>query len=555
MTIRDASWEQRYQQLVDTAVSNNTEFHRWLRTWADLEAEVYEQGTALLRAYQADMTNVEVKRERQTFLTTRRPGLQALHDRAAQMAVEWSEHFSVPKDWRQAFMYFGVVARQAKQPSGDLDGQVELIGGELSALFSQLPYRLHGEPVEARTRAALAVSPDRAQRHAAFQSSREARLAVIPEVVHLMRRSLDLRREIARRAGYDTAHQHLWSLLERVDYTPQDVHTFRTSVREHLTPLLVAFRNRRKDLLRVEALKPWDLTIDPFGGAAQPRFADEAELIERVADSLPLPGLGDQVRRLWRTGLLDLTARPGKADRSYSDFLAHQRLPYVQMRLQPTPDAVQILYHELGHVAQLSGVKRGSPFWHHFPGVEMREFVAQNFELWSLNQLPTLFTFDDAPGHVLRFYEKTLARMVGQCVMDEFQEWFYSCEHTPDQSQMEEVWQHISDQYPIGIDREGLPASEPLGYATAQVVRRPLVGIEYALAWSWAFAFVSQAEVAPDQTFSHLAEALLLGNTRPLPELLRVAGVAFSLSATQVETLHMPMQQALNRAPSHRSAI
>ena len=169
--------------------------------------------------------------------------------------------------------------------------------------------------------------------------------------------------------------------------------------------------------------------------------------------SSTLPGLSDQVAQLYAEGYIDLLSRPGKAVRSYTDYLAAQHKPYVQMQVQPTPLSYQILFHELGHVAQWTGVASGSSFWHYFPGVEMREFVAQVFELWSLGQLSEFFLFENEPLYRLRFYEQTLSRMVSQCITDEFQEWFYTTSDEITQARLEEVWQAISDQYPTGVDR------------------------------------------------------------------------------------------------------
>lgn len=463
------------------------------------------------------------------------------------MAIELGKAFTIPADWHQVFLYFQVIAQQSQQPSGELEGQADVIAGEITTLFSQQTYELGGEAISAQAVTALSASPDRNKRQAAFLSSRESKKQIAPQVVAKYQASLDLRREIAQRGGEANVHTYMWRLLERFDYTPEQVRQFRSDVRTWLNPLLVEFREKRRELLGVERLRPWDLAIDPFGSRPTPRFSAETDVMRQVTRSLAdtLPGLSKQVAALYAGGYLDLAPRPGKAARSYTDYLAHSHKPYVQMSLQPTPTSVQILFHELGHVAQLSGVAPGSPFWHYFPGVEMREFVAQVFELWSLSQLPQFFDFENEHLYKVRFYEQTLSRMSSQCIMDEFQEWFYTTSEEVTRERMEEVWQAISDQYPTGVDRSGLPDSEPLTYLSQQLVRRPLVGIEYALAWGWAFSFIANVEADSAQAFGQLGQALSLGNTRPLPELLRTAGVEFSFSPQQLNRLATTMRRAL----------
>lgn len=552
-TATGQTWNQRYENLHATEITKDQEFHHWLLRWAELEAEIYEHGTALTRTFQADTTDADARRTRQEFLTRQAPGLRAQHDRTAHQAVELSQQFAVPEDWRQVFLYLKVMARHALQPSGELEGQADVLAGEITTLFAQQAYELDGRPVSAQELGTLAVSPDRTQRQAASLSVGAALRRIAPEVVTRYGVSLELRREIAQRSGEATVHSHIWNLLERFDYTPAQVRQFRSDVRTWLSPLLMEFREKRRVLLGVEQLRAWDLAVDPFGASVTPRFSWEQEVVRQAARALAptLPGLSEQVVQLYEEGYLDLTPRPGKAARSYTDYLAHRHKPYVQMSLQSSPASYQILFHELGHVAQLTGVAPGSPFWHFFPGVEMREFVAQVFELWSLDHLDQFFKFENADLHRVRFYEQTLSRMTAQCVMDEFQEWFYTTSEQITQARLEEVWQAISDQYPTGLDRGEEPRPTPLGYLSQQLVRRPLVGIEYALAWGWAFSFMEGVRADAPRAFAHLAEALRLGNTRPLPDLLKVAGVSFSFSPEQLRRLNTTMRGALLSVDAH----
>ncbi|MPY68064.1 M3 family oligoendopeptidase [Deinococcus sp. SDU3-2] len=540
------TWEERYQHLHGATVDSDQAFREWLLNWAALESEVYEHNTALVRDFQANTSDEQARAARHEFLTQHAPRLRTWHDQTALLAVSWGERFAVPADWRQTYLYLRVMARQAEQPSGDLEGQVEVIAGEITSLYAQRRYEWNGEEVSAAQLSQWSTSPDRDLRRAAFLSQRASLARIAPEVVGRYRASLELRREMARRSGEATVHRHLWQGLERFDYSPAQVQQFRANVRQSLAPLLVEFREKRRELLGVDRLHPWDLAVNPFSGRALPRFGTEAEVMQQVARTLAgtLPGLSDHVTRLYAEGHLDLTARPGKAARSYTDYLAASHQPYVQMNLHPTPSSYQVLFHELGHVAQLTGVAPGAPFWHAFPGVEMREFVAQVFELWSLDRLPEFFDMDGANRYRVRFYEQTLSRMCAQCVMDEFQEWFYTTPEEITAVRLAEVWQAIQQQYPTGVDRSG-EAYADLGYLSQQLVRRPLVGIEYALAWGWAFEFVETVRLDPDQAFGSLAQALRLGNTRPLPELLHTAGVNFSFSPQRVQTLSGTLRQAL----------
>ena len=131
--------------------------------------------------------------------------------------------FIVPADWHQVFLYLRVVAEQACQPTGGLAGQAEVVASEITILFAQREYEMDGEPVSAQEVSALLTSPDRHQRQAASLSSWRSLRRIAPQVVSRYRAGLNLRRELAERSGEPSVHRHMWRLLERFDYTPEQV--------------------------------------------------------------------------------------------------------------------------------------------------------------------------------------------------------------------------------------------------------------------------------------------------------------------------------------------
>ena len=91
--------------------------------------------------------------------------------------------------------------------------------------------------------------------------------------------------------------------------------------RTHIVPLAAERRERRRRRLGLDALRPWDLVVDPLSQPPLRPFATADELEEgaaRIFDRLD-PELGAEYARL-RGGFLDLGSRRNKAPGGYCSF-------------------------------------------------------------------------------------------------------------------------------------------------------------------------------------------------------------------------------------------
>ena len=74
---------------------------------------------------------------------------------------------------------------------------------------------------------------------------------------------LKLREKIARNAGYSNYRDYAFRARARFDYTPEDCVAFHDAIEKQVMPVIRELHAERRELLGLEKLRPWDLSVDP----------------------------------------------------------------------------------------------------------------------------------------------------------------------------------------------------------------------------------------------------------------------------------------------------
>src|SRR5262249_833422 len=138
---------------------------------------------------------------------------------------------------------------------------------------------------------------------------------------------------------------------ERFDYGVEETIAFQDAIERLVVPLARRFQEERRDLLKVEMLRPWDLSVDPLGRAPLRPFRAAEQLAEGAEASFSGvgPELGRQFAFMRSHGLLDLANRKGKAPGGYQTTLEDDRLPFIFMNAVGLDGDVRTMLHEGGH--------------------------------------------------------------------------------------------------------------------------------------------------------------------------------------------------------------
>lgn len=385
----------------------------------------------------------------------------------------------------------------------------------------------------------LQTASDRALREHAWHTVSQRQLADRDLINALWVRFMNLRRELAHNANYNSYRDFRWVQKLRFDYTPEDCAAFHRAIEEVVVPAAQHIYARRQARLGVDSLRPWDLAVDPTGKPPLKPYDTVAELEEKGSAIFHQvdPQLGRYYDTMRHEGLLDLANRKGKAPGAYSiGFMVAQR-PFIFMNAVGHYREVRTLIHEAGHAFH-AFERFALPYAHQQSSpMEFNEVASMAMELlaapyWQ-NDRGGFYTPQDYARARIQHLEKIMLFWPYMAVVDAFQHWVYeNHERATDPEQCDATWAELWDRFMIGIDYSGLEADKRNGWHRKRHIHRtPFYYVEYGLAQLGAVQVWYNALTDQAGAVEAYRRALALGGTATLPELYAAAGARFAFDA------------------------
>lgn len=541
----------RYEALATEPLTSQ-DVPAWLERWSDLEKDVMEAQSRLVRAKDADPTDQAAEQAFIDFVQEVQPEVmragQRLNDRLLAQ-TDWEPegpHVQMLRRLRsEAALY-----REENLP---LLSELTTLANEFNKITGALRAKVGGEELTLPQAQRLLLSPDRAQREAAWRGIAEANLQAAPQLDALFLRLLAMRREVARNAGFGNYRDYAWQAMNRFDYTPENTRELHDAVEQQVVPLQARLNAERQQRLGLETLRPWDTQADPLGRPALQPFQSSEEYVDtagRIFETLDAE-LGAQFAAMRAGGYLDLEARPGKVPGyGYCSYLPRTGSPYIYWSAVGTDGDVRVLMHEAGHAFHfLASGKPTDLIWNMLAPIEFAEVGSQAMELLTLPLLGKpvgYYAPEDAARARRDKIETVLRQFISQATGDAFQQWLYA--EAPEDvtiAQIDAKWLECSERFGRGVDWRGLEEVRAKGWQFVHVFAYPLYLIEYSLAWMGALQVWQAALRDPDVALRQYKEALALGSTRPLPELFQAAGARFAFDADTMKGLMALLEEQL----------
>ncbi|PRO64684.1 M3 family oligoendopeptidase [Alkalicoccus urumqiensis] len=380
---------------------------------------------------------------------------------------------------------------------------------------------------------------DRSVREKAMRLSYEAFGEVKEELQQILSDLIQLRKKKTENAGLSNYAEYMFKEYERFDYTPEDCRTLAASVREEVLPVLSEVQEKHKEKLGFQQYRPWDIQAPAPGEKPLKPFENRAELVSRASSIFEKldPRFQELIETMDARGMLDLTARKGKAPGGFCSNLPISNLSFIFMNASGVHDDMITLLHEMGHCIH-------NDFTSHFRLHEYKETPMEAAELASMSM--ELLTMD----HWHHYYQDekelnqakrdqftgVLSLLPIGVVVDQFQHWMYE---NPDHSEEERLqkFQSLHEKFGTGVvDWDGLEEWRSRSWLRIlHIFEVPFYFIDYVIAQIGALQVYKNYKQNPDQALQQYKEALKLGSSVPLPDVYKAAGIKFDFSK---ETLH-----------------
>jgi oligoendopeptidase F len=528
-----ATWDEvvpYFDDLVERPLDAST-VEEWLSAWSRLEELVTEAAAQAMIAYTIDTSDTEKEKDHLRFSTEILPRME---ERSVELARRFVALGHSTPELATTVARFRTSIEIFREANVPLFSELEELSARYQRITGSMTVTWDGEERPLPQLQPFLKSPDRAVRERAFRAATQPYLEERGALAGLFDRMFELRQRAARNAGFANFRDYIFPAKFRFDYTPADCERFHEAVERTAAPAVARIMEHRRQRLGLDALRPWDLAVDPYRAAPLRPFETVDQFVgaaRRVFDRVD-PVLGGQFQTMIDERLLDLDSRKGKAPGGYCETLQFRGRPFIFMNAVGLVDDVMTLLHEAGHAFHAFASHRQPLIWQRHPGSEAAELASMSMELLASPHLakPTgYFTPEDHRRAWLEHLEDVLLSLVHIASVDAFQTWIYTSPDGADAVARDEAWLRIRGRFERGVDWSGLERERVARwYRQLHIFMYPFYYIEYGIAQIGALQIWRNSLADHAGAVARYREALALGAVRALPDMYRAAGARLS---------------------------
>jgi oligoendopeptidase F len=545
-----ASIEPFFEHLLGEEPEGLSGLKAWLRDLSELEAFLEEEGAWRYIRMTVDTTDEAAANAYRTFITEIQPKVAPLAD---QLNRKLASHPFAGELKGDAFRIYLRGIRSAirlfREANIPLNTELQELAQKYSSITGSMSVEVNGEQLTMQAASARLQSTDRSYREAIYRAVAEVRLKHKDELEQVFDTMVRLRDTVAGNAEYPDYRSYMFASLGRFDYTIQDCIDFHRSIENAIVPLAREISQSRRVKLKLDALRPWDLAVDPEGRDPLKPFGTAAELLTKSVDVFAKvdPFFADCLRSMDELGHFDLASKPGKAPGGYNYPLYESGLPFIFMNAVGTQRDLVTMMHEGGHAVHsvLSHPLELTSF-KSCPS-EVAELASMSMELISMDHWDVFYTDQAACIRAKREHlEDLLTTLPWIARIDAFQHWIYTNpRHT--RHDRAEAWLELGERFDVAeVDWSGFDDARTYSWhRQLHLFEVPFYYIEYGMAQLGAVAVWRNYKQHGSEALEQFKNALALGYTKGIKEIYRTAGIQFDFTPSYLEELAEFVQSEL----------
>ena len=516
------------------------DLEHWLLDWSELDAALDEESSCRYIAMTCHTDNVEAEKAYLDFVENIEPQLKSRQFKLEQLylAHPARSHLSRPRyevfdrDTALRVQLFREENVALETEEAKLEQQYQKLSGSLT-----VPFR--GEEKTLQHMARYLEEPDRALREEAWRLVADRRWQEADRFEDLFDQMLKLREQIARNAGFGNYLEYAFREKGRFDYTPADCREFHEAIEQEIVPVMRELQAARRKQLKLSALRPWDLDVDPFKRAPLRPFEQVDQMVSRtqnIFDKLDAKlARGFQTMRDLR--LLDLANRKGKAPGGYQSTLNEARLPFIFMNAVGLQRDVETMLHEAGHAFHALATQTENLYPYRHAPIEFCEVASMSMELLGNEFLEEFYAKPEADRARRDHLQGIVRFFPWMAAVDAFQHWIYTHPgHT--RADRTAAWLDLMRRFGGDVDWNNLENLRGSAWhRQLHIFLHPFYYVEYGIAQLGALQIWSNSRRDKAKALAAYQQALALGGSRPLPELFATAGCTFALTRATLQPL------------------
>ena len=537
--------EERIRKLTSAA-----DLERWLLDWSELSAALDEESSKRYIAMTCHTDNADAEKAYLQFVEQIEPALKPRQFTLEQLYLGQPVRTQLPKQRYEVFdKHSQVHVELFREENVPLETEEAKLSQQYQKLSGSLTVNFRGEEKTLVQMGRYLEEPDRALREEAWTLVAKRRLQEADKFEENFDQLVRLREQIAKNAGFNNYRDYAFRARARFDYTAKDCYDFHNAIETEVMPLVRDLQSERKRLLKLPALRPWDLAVDPENQPPLRPFEQVDTMVARtqqIFDQLD-PDLSKGFRLMGELKLLDLANRKGKAPGGYQSTLSESRLPFIFMNAVGVQRDVETILHEAGHAFHALATRDEDIYSYRHAPIEFCEVASMSMELLGNEYIDSFYNPADSNRARRDHLEGIIEIFPWIATVDAFQHWIYTHPNHP-RAQRTAAWLDLMNRFGGAVDWSGFEdVRANLWHRQLHIFLHPFYYIEYGIAQLGALQVWANSKRDRAGALRDYQKALKLGGSRPLPELFQSAGCKFDFSAATVKPLMQLVRSELDK--------
>ncbi len=534
-------WKQ-LEPLFDELEKNagTKDLRAWLQDWSELESAWNEESSRRYVAMTCDTESEEKEKKYLHLETVIGPLAKPRWQTLKKLYLDHPKRKALPKNLYGVMDRFIAnefeLYREENIPLESLDAELrqkyQKITGSMTVTYD-------GKEQTLQQVARHIEENDRGRRQEVWELIAKRRLQDSAALEDLYDEMVKVRTRIGRNAGFKDYRDYTFRARGRFDYTPQHCFDFHRANEASVVPALRRRHERRRKLLGLDVLRPWDLAVDPEGRPPLRPFKSMKQLMdgcERIFKKVH-PDFARMFGYIRKKNYLDLDSRKGKAPGGYQTVFDVERVPFIFSNSAGLHGDVETLLHEGGHSFHSLQCRHLEPRFNRDYPTEFAEVASMGMELLGQPYLEEFYSKKDADRARAHHLEGLLSTYAWVATIDAFQHWVYT---DPDHSRVDRrnAWLDLRRRLGGAEDWSGYEELKAYNWhRQLHLFTVPFYYIEYGIAQTGALQVWRNAKKNRKTAIAKYRAGESLGWTRPLPDLFRASGLKFDFSEKTIGPL------------------
>jgi len=545
-----------FQDLLEREISSKDSYSAWIKDLNELSAVISEDMAWRYIKMTCDTKDKEIEGNYMDFVQNISPQIAPYQDKLNKKLIE--SPFKKDFEGESKFhIYFRGIEKEVelfREENVPFFTEMQTLESKYGSINGAMTVTLDGEELTLQQASLKLKVNDREIRKSTYEAIGKRRLENKDELNVLFNDLIQLRHKVAVNAGFENYRDYKFQSLGRFDYNQKDCFDFHDAIEKEVVPLLKAQMERRKDLMRLDPIRPYDTSVDPIGRRPLEPFSEADEMLDKCLTGFERIDsyFGECIGTMKERKFLDLGSRIGKAPGGYNYPLMESGIPFIFMNASGSLRDVETMFHEGGHAihAFLADKLELSAF-KDTPS-EVAELASMSMELISMDVWDEFFEDkEELKRAKIEQLEGIISTLPWIATIDAYQHWIYeNPNHTVEERT--EQWKSLLKRFGTGVvDHSGYEEMQENSWQKQlHLYEVPFYYIEYGFAQLGAIAVWKNYLEDKKQGLKLYKDALSAGYTVSIPEVYEKAGVKFDFTSEYVNSLFTFLKSELKKLES-----